>query len=140
MKKLGRVLLAIATVLFLANAIFSLVVGFIDLSKLPNGLSDIANSEDQALVLVLFITGGLCLLTALVSFIAARRNKAGFFLVVFALVMLASLIYSIVTNITSGAFTSTDGWKNILSFVIHTFAEVLYIVGTFGILFRGKKN
>lgn len=138
MRKFGRVLLGIATFLFFAVGIMTLIFGFVGLSKLPNGLNDLLNNQDQVYVLAMFISGGIAILVGIVGLGGVIRNKAGFLLVVFSLIMLASIIYTVVVNVQSGLFVGTNAWKSILNLVINSLGEVFFILGTLGLFFRKK--
>ena len=123
---IGRLLLLIAGVLMITSAVFEIIASVNTLNSPEVGWWNWAN-QTAVSAFVMLIFAGLEGIAGLTAFFAAVRGRRSFFLAVFALLLIALPIYSIVTQVQAGTLTGT--WDQIWKLIVQFSTPLMYFVG-----------
>ena len=123
---IGRILLIIAGILMIVSAVFEIIASVNVLNSPEVGWWNWASQVCRGALILL----GLSIVEAiagLTAFFAALRGRRSFFLAVFALLLIALPIYSIVTQVQAGTFTGS--WDQIWKLIVQFSTPIMYFVG-----------
>lgn len=133
MKLLGRILLLAAGIILLASAIPTIISTVKQINEL--GWTDFSTIPQKGELLVKLVLQGFYIPFAISALFGAIRGKLSFKLFIYALILIAAIVFYVVTANKAGNLGNADNvWQLIVGFS----TPLMYIFGTLFLTF-GKK-
>lgn len=133
MKLLGRLLLLVAGIILLVSAIPTIISTIKQINEL--GWNDFTTIPKKAELLVKLVLQGIYIPFAISALFGAIRGKLSFKLFIYALILIAAIVFYVVTANKAGNLGNADNvWQLIVGFS----TPLMYIFGTLFLTF-GKK-
>lgn len=133
----GRLLLIAAGILIAVAAVLEIMSAVNTLNDPANGWWNWGNQNSIAAT-VLFFLGILNVIIALTAFGAAIRGRRSFGLIFFALILMITPIYTIVTRVQAGTLTGT--WDQIGQLILEFLTPILYFTGALLLVRRPRAS
>ncbi len=123
---IARILLIAAGGLIIFGAILSIVSSVNAMNDPAIGWWNWGNQQSLS-ALILFGLGILNSIIGLTALFAAIRGRRSFWLFIFALVLMITPVYTIVTRVQAGTLTGT--WDQIGQLLLQFLTPIMYFVG-----------
>lgn len=123
---IGRILLLGAAILIGVSVAIEMIAALGVLNDPAIGWWNWGNQQGRAAMLVFFLAI-LNAIVGLTALFAAIRGRRSFWLFVFALILMISPVYTIVTGVQAGTLTGT--WEQIGKLILQFLIPIAYFVG-----------
>lgn len=123
---IARIILFAVGVMIILAAVLEIIAAVKVLNDPAHGWWNFADELSRNAMLLILIAA-LDAIIGLTAFFAAIRGRRSFWLFIFALILMITPIYTIVTQVQSGAFTGT--WEQIGKLILEFLTPILYFVG-----------
>lgn len=84
-------------------------------------------NQDSLNAMILILIGAADAIIGLTAFFASLRGKRSFWLFIFALALMATPVYVVVTGVKNGTLTAS--WDQISRLILQFLTPILYFVG-----------
>lgn len=133
---IGRILLLGAAILIGVSVAIEMIAALGVLNDPAIGWWNWGNQQGRAAMLVFFLAI-LNAIVGLTALFAAIRGRRSFWLFVFALILMISPVYTIVTGVQAGTLTGT--WEQIGKLILQFLIPIAYFVGCILLVRPAKK-
>lgn len=124
---IARILLIAAGILIILGAVFEIIASVKALNDPAIGWWQWGKAESVGAMLILLFAI-INIIIGLTAFFAAIRGRRSFWLFLFAIILMITPVYNIVTRVQAGTLTGT--WEQIGMLVLEFLTPIMYFVGT----------
>ena len=123
---IARIILFVVGGLIILAAVLEIIAAVKVLNDPAVGWWNFGN-QDSLNAMILILIGALDAIIGLTAFFASLRGKRSFWLFIFALVLMATPVYVVVTGVQNGTLTAS--WDQIGRLILQFLTPILYFVG-----------